>query len=64
MGKSIWKSKSFLTGVSTLVMAIITGYDIKLPPGVMEAFLALVTLILVGKSAAKRMPGLPDEKQG
>lgn len=53
--KSIWKSKSFLTGLTTLIMAITAGYGVIIPPGVIEGLLAVVGTVLVGKSVTKRM---------
>jgi len=54
MGKSIWKSKSFLTGLASLVTAIVVGYGIEVPAGVLEGVMGLIGIILVGKSVDKR----------
>jgi hypothetical protein len=53
--KSIWKSKSFLTGIGTIIMAIALKYGIEITPTVMEGLLGLIASILVGKSVAKRI---------
>lgn len=53
--KSVWKSKSFLTGLVTLITVIVTGYGIIIPPEVIEGIMAIVGIILVGKSVTKRM---------
>jgi len=57
MYKSIWKSKSFLTGIVTLVTAVATGYGVSIPPGTIEGILGVIGVILVGKSVNKRMDG-------
>ncbi|MDP7430400.1 MAG: hypothetical protein QGG97_02495 [Flavobacteriales bacterium] len=55
--KSIWKSRSFITGLSTLITAIVIGYGIDIPAGVLEGILGLMGIILVGKSVEKRLEG-------
>ncbi len=53
--KSVWKSKSFLTGVGALVTALTARYGILLEPVVIEGILSLISAILIGKSVSKRM---------
>lgn len=53
--KSIWKSKSFLTGLGSIITAIAMNYGVEVTPEILEGLFGLVGLILVGKSATKRM---------
>jgi hypothetical protein len=53
--KSIWKSKSFLAGLVSVVTAISAGYGIPIPPGVIEGIFGVIGTILIGKSVTKRM---------
>ena len=59
MRKSIWKSKSFLTGLVGLAVTVVAGYGIDIPADVLvkvlEGILGLGGIVLVGKSASKRM---------
>lgn len=52
--KSIWKSKSFLTGIGSIVTAISLKYGIDIPPVVIEGILAAIASVLIGKSFSKR----------
>jgi len=53
--KSIWKSKSFLTGLGSVITAIALKYGVEITPEILEGLFGLIGLILVGKSATKRM---------
>ncbi len=53
--KSIWKSKSFITGVVMMVFDAISTYGIEIPVGISSHIIEIVAIFLIGKSAAKRM---------
>lgn len=53
--KSIWKSKSFLTGLVTIITAVTSGYGISIPAEAIEGILAVIGIVLVGKSVNKRI---------
>lgn len=53
--KSIWKSKSFLTGLVTIVTAITAGYGVPIPEEAIEGILSAIGILLIGKSVNKRL---------
>lgn len=56
MAKSVWKSKSFIAGIVSVVTGIAMGFGIDIPAGTVEGIISIIGVILMGKSVAKRMP--------
>lgn len=53
--KSIWKSKSFYAGLVPLVIMMLDAQGIIITPKVESSIMGLIAVLLVSKSAAKRM---------
>lgn len=53
--KSIWLSKSFLTGLGAIIIPIAMRYGVEITQEVIEGVFGLIGLILIGKSVDKRI---------